>query len=40
MRRSQLNEILADSQALFAKHQIALPPFAHFTSQRMGQTRS
>ena len=31
MRRSQLNEILAESQALFAKHQIALPPFAHFT---------
>jgi D-lyxose ketol-isomerase len=31
MRRSQLNEILAESQALFAQHQIALPPFAHFT---------
>ena len=33
MRRSQLNEILADSQALFAQHQISLPPFAHFTPQ-------
>ena len=37
MRRSQLNEILADSQALFAKHQIALPPFAHFTPNEWAQ---
>lgn len=31
MRRSQINEILAETQAIFAQNNIYLPPFAHFT---------
>jgi hypothetical protein len=33
MKRSELNRYIADADAFFAKHQFALPPFAHWTPQ-------
>ena len=35
MKRSRVNAILAEAEEMFARHSVALPPFAHWSPQEM-----
>ncbi len=39
MKRTRVNEIIADSDAFIRSHGYVLPPFAYWTPERMGQAR-